>query len=94
MAKKVDSRGLPLRTYDSHRRVASTSFAAVLLIIVGVLHLVQGFGALFSDDEFAPPRGTSSVPTARSGGGPTWRSVSPPSPPASRCAAGPTGRGG
>ena len=50
MSKKVDSRGMPLRTYDSHKRVASTSFAAVLLIVVGVFHLVQGFGALFSDD--------------------------------------------
>ena len=52
MAKKVDQRGMPLKTYDSHKRVASTSFAAVLLIIVGVFHLLQGFGALLSDADF------------------------------------------
>jgi hypothetical protein len=57
MSKKVDSRGMPLRTYDSHKRVASTSFAAVLLIVVGVFHLVQGFGALFSDGGFTTAKG-------------------------------------
>jgi hypothetical protein len=57
MAKKVDSRGMPLRTYDTHRRVAATSFTAVLLIIVGVFHLVQGFGALFSDSDFTTAKG-------------------------------------
>ena len=57
MSKKVDSRGMPLRTYDSHKRVASTSFAAVLLIVVGVFHLVQGFGALFSDGDFTTAKG-------------------------------------
>ena len=59
MAKKVDSRGMPLKTYDSHRRVASTSFAAVLLIIVGVFHLLQGFGALLSDADFTTSKGYS-----------------------------------
>ena len=57
MSKKVDSRGMPTRTYDSHRRVASTSFAAVLLMVVGVFHLLQGFGALFSDGGFTTAKG-------------------------------------
>ena len=57
MAKKVDQRGMPLKTYDSHKRVASTSFAAVLLIIVGVFHLLQGFGALLSDADFTTAKG-------------------------------------
>jgi hypothetical protein len=57
MAKKVDQRGMPLKTYDSHKRVASTSFAAVLLIIVGVFHLLQGFGALLSDADFTTSKG-------------------------------------
>jgi hypothetical protein len=57
MSKKVDSRGMPLRTYDSHRRVASTSFAAVLLIVVGVLHVVQGLGALLSDTGYTTAKG-------------------------------------
>jgi len=56
-AKKVDSRGMPLRTYDTHKRVASTSFAAVLLIVVGVFHLLQGFGAIFSDGDFTTAKG-------------------------------------
>ena len=57
MSKKVDSRGMPLRTYDSHKRVASTSFAAVLLIVVGVLHLVQGLGALLSEGGYTTAKG-------------------------------------
>ncbi len=57
MSKKVDSRGMPTRTYDTHRRVASTSFVAVLLIVVGFFHLVQGLGALLSDAEFTTARG-------------------------------------
>ena len=57
MAKKVDSRGRPTRTYDTHRRVASTSFAAVLLIVVGVLHLVQGLGALLSEGGYTTAKG-------------------------------------
>jgi len=57
MSKKVDSRGMPTRTYDSRRRVASTSFAAVLLMIVGALHLVQGLSALFSDGDFTTAKG-------------------------------------
>jgi hypothetical protein len=57
MSKKVDSRGMPTKTYDTHRRVASTSFAAVLLIVVGFFHLVQGFGALFSDGDFTTAKG-------------------------------------
>ena len=57
MSPKVDSRGMPLKTYDSHRRVASTSFAAVLLIVVGVLHVVQGLSALLSDGGFTTAKG-------------------------------------
>ena len=57
MSKKVDSRGMPTRTYNTHRRVASTSFAAVLLIIVGALHIVQGLAALFSDGDFTTAKG-------------------------------------
>jgi hypothetical protein len=57
MSKKVDSRGRPTRTYDTHRRVASTAFAAVLLIVVGVFHLVQGLGAIFSDGDFTTAKG-------------------------------------
>jgi len=57
MSKKVDSRGMPTRTYDTHRRVASTTFAAVLLIVLGVFHLVQGFGALLSDGDFTTAKG-------------------------------------
>src|SRR4051794_38217425 len=56
-AKKVDSRGLPLRTYDTHRRVASTAFAAVLLIVVGAFHVVQGIAAIFSDGDFTTAKG-------------------------------------
>jgi hypothetical protein len=56
-AKKVDSRGRPLRTYDSHRRAASTSFVAVLLIIVGAFHIVQALGAVFSDGDFTTAKG-------------------------------------
>ena len=56
-AKKVDSRGRPLRTYDSHRRVASTQFAAVLLIVVGVFHILQGLAAIFSDGDFTTAKG-------------------------------------
>ena len=57
MSKKVDSRGMPTRTYDTHRRVASTSFAAVLLIVVGVFHVLQGFAAIFSDGDFTTAKG-------------------------------------
>ena len=57
MSKKVDSRGRPTRTYDTHRRVASTSFAAVLLIVVGVLHLLQGLGALLSEGGYTTAKG-------------------------------------
>ena len=57
MSKKVDSRGMPTRTYDTHRRVASTTFAAVLLMVIGVLHLVQGLSALLSDDDFTTAKG-------------------------------------
>ena len=57
MSKKVDSRGMPTRTYDSHRRVASTSFAAVLLIVIGAFHVVQGLGALFSDGDYTTAKG-------------------------------------
>ena len=57
MSKKVDSRGMPTRTYDTHRRTASTSFAAVLLIVVGVFHFIQGFAAIFSDGDFTTAKG-------------------------------------
>ena len=57
MSKKVDSRGMPTKTYDSHRRAASTQFAAVLLIVVGVFHVVQGFAAIFSDGDFTTAKG-------------------------------------
>ena len=57
MSKKVDSRGMPTRTYDTHRRVASTTFAAILLIVVGLFHLVQGFAAIFSDGGFTTAKG-------------------------------------
>jgi len=57
MNPKVDSRGRPTRSYTTHRRVASTSFAAVLLIVVGLFHFVQGFGALLSDDGFTTAKG-------------------------------------
>ena len=57
MSKKVDSRGRPTRSYTTHRRVASTSFAAVLLIIVGVLHVLQGLSALLSDGDYTTAKG-------------------------------------
>ena len=57
MSKKVDSRGKPTRTYNTHRRTASTSFAAVLLIIVGALHIVQGLSALLSDGDYTTAKG-------------------------------------
>jgi hypothetical protein len=56
-AKKVDSRGRPLRTHDSHRRAASTSFVAVLLLVVGAFHILQGLGAVFSDGDFTTAKG-------------------------------------
>jgi len=57
MSKKVDSRGMPTRSYTTHRRVASTSFAAVLLIIVGVLHVLQGLSALLSEGDYTTAKG-------------------------------------
>jgi hypothetical protein len=57
MSPKVDSRGMPLKTYNTHRRVASTSFAAVLLVVVGLFHIVQGLGALLSDEGFTTAKG-------------------------------------
>ena len=57
MSKKVDSRGMPTRTYDTHQPHASTSFAAVLLIIVGALHIVQGLSALLSEGDFTTAKG-------------------------------------
>ena len=57
MSKKVDSRGMPTRTYNTHRRTASTSFAAVLLIVVGALHIVQGLSALLSDGDYTTAKG-------------------------------------
>jgi len=57
MSKKVDSRGMPTRTYNTHRRTASTSFAAVLLIIVGALHIVQGLSALLSEGDYTTAKG-------------------------------------
>lgn len=57
MNPKVDSRGRPTRSYTTHRRVASTSFAAVLLIVVGLFHFVQGFAALLSDEGFTTAKG-------------------------------------
>ena len=57
MSKKVDSRGMPTRSYTTHRRVASTSFAAVLLIIVGALHIVQGLSALLSEGDYTTAKG-------------------------------------
>lgn len=56
-SSRVDSRGMPLRAYNTHRRVASTSFASVLLIIIGVFHGVQGLAALLSDEGFTTARG-------------------------------------
>ena len=57
MSKKVDSRGMPTRSYNTHRRTASTSFAAVLLIVVGALHIVQGLSALLSDGDYTTAKG-------------------------------------
>ena len=57
MSKKVDSRGMPTRSYTTHRRVASTSFAAVLLIIVGALHVLQGLAAILSDGGYTTAKG-------------------------------------
>ncbi|HSF97152.1 MAG TPA: hypothetical protein VLA55_00565 [Ornithinibacter sp.] len=54
---RVDSRGMPLHPSNTHRRVASTSFASVLLIVVGFFHGIQGVAALLSDDGFTTARG-------------------------------------
>jgi hypothetical protein len=56
-SSRVDSRGMPLRPTNTHRRVASTSFASVLLIVVGVFQSVQGLAALLSDDGFTTAKG-------------------------------------
>ena len=54
---RLDSRGLPQKTSTSEFRARSVSFAAVLLIIVGVFHAVQGLTAVLSDDYLASPKG-------------------------------------
>lgn len=56
-SSRVDSRGMPLHPTNTHRRVASTSFAAVLLIVIGFFHGIQGLGALLSDDGFTTAKG-------------------------------------
>lgn len=56
-SRKLDSRGMPRHPNRKARRAQSTSVAAVLLVIAGVFHLVQGLTALLGDDYFAAPRG-------------------------------------
>ncbi|GAA4412840.1 hypothetical protein GCM10023168_35140 [Fodinibacter luteus] len=55
--RRLDSRGRPLHPDRSVRRAQSTSFAAVLLVVVGAFHVVHGLTALLSEEFVAPPRG-------------------------------------
>lgn len=55
--RKLDSRGMPLKPHRGAQRARATSFAAVLLVIVGVFHLLQGLTALLSDGFVDTPKG-------------------------------------
>ena len=56
-SRKLDARGMPLHPHDPARRARATSFAAVLVLIVGVFHVVQGLAALLGDAYFESPKG-------------------------------------
>ena len=56
-SRNLDSRGMPKHPSRRARRGQSTSLAAVLLIIAGVLHVVQGLTALLSDGFLESPKG-------------------------------------
>lgn len=54
---RYDSRGMPLHPDRAAQRARATGFAAVLLMIIGVLHVVQGIMALTPGDAFTSPKG-------------------------------------
>ena len=55
--RRLDSRGMPIHPHRGVRRAQSTSLAAVLLVIAGLFHAVQGLAALLGDEFNEPPRG-------------------------------------
>ena len=54
--RKLDSRGMPLHPHSGARRVRATSFAAVLLVMIGVFHVIQGLAALTDGGFFESPK--------------------------------------
>ena len=56
-SRRLDSRGMPLHPHDPARRARATSFAAVLVLIVGAFHVVQGLAALLGNEYFESPKG-------------------------------------
>lgn len=56
-SRNLDSRGMPKHPIRAERRGQSTSLAAVLLLVAGVLHVVQGLTALLSDGFLESPKG-------------------------------------
>ena len=54
---RYDSRGMPLHPDRAAQRQRATSFAAVLLVIIGLLHVVQGIAAFTPGDTFTSPKG-------------------------------------
>ena len=54
--RKLDSRGMPLHPHSGARRVKATSFAAVLLVMIGVFHVIQGLAALTDGGFFESPK--------------------------------------
>ena len=66
----------------------------MLLIVVGVFHLIQGFGALFSDGDFTTAKGYFLGTDGSKWG---WAQLAlgvAASPPGSRCASARTGPAG
>ncbi len=55
--RELDSRGMPANASGAVQRTQSTSFAAVLLLVVGVFHVTQGLSSLLSEDFFESPKG-------------------------------------
>jgi hypothetical protein len=56
-SRNLDSRGMPKHPIRRRRRGQSTSFAAVLLLVLGVFHVMQGVAALASDGFYESPKG-------------------------------------
>lgn len=55
-SRKLNPRGMPDEG-NAARRTQSTSFAAMLLLVVGLFHVAQGLSALLSDGFVESPKG-------------------------------------